>query len=313
MKSGRSISIQREQLVTNQGFSIVEVLLATSLLGLIITGFVGAFLYGQESTILSGNRAQAVYLAEGGVEAVRNIRDDDFSNLTDGNHGILIAGNEWSLSGTTDVTGIFTRQIEIETIDADRKTATSTVTWQQNQQRQGSVSLVARFNNWQEAVSQAGGFVMTTSGATIGGGGNKELQGMTIENTGDIEAVIDKITVTWDNSKLIEEIKIDNARVWKHNNEGTPNGKQVSGTELNIEDFTLSVGSGVLDINKFKFDGNMENTIFTILFTFGDGSTKEITVDLSAGAGCGTQTDYLTIDTSGASIGGGGDKELQGM
>ncbi|MBL1434246.1 hypothetical protein COB87_001590 [Candidatus Wolfebacteria bacterium] len=312
MKQDQSILLQKERLVTNQGFFLVEALLATSLFALIITGFVGAFLYGQESTMLSGNRAQAVFLAEEGLEAVRNIRDDNFSNLTDGNHGITISGNEWVFAGTTDVQDIFTRQIEIGTIDTDRKIATSTVLWQQNQQRQGSVSLVAYFNNWQDTTSQSTGFVVATTSAAIGGGGDKELQGITVENTGSTEIVIDTITVTWDNSKLIEEIKIDTTRVWKHDNEGTPNGKQVSGTELDIEDFTLSVGSGVLDIDKFKFDGDMEDTIFTILFTFGDGSTKEITVDLSPGAGCGTQTDYLIIDTSGASI-SGGNREIQGV
>jgi prepilin-type N-terminal cleavage/methylation domain-containing protein len=315
MKQGQSTSIQKEQLAINQGFSIVEVLLAVSIFALIVTGFVGAFLYGQEATMLSGNRAQAVFLAEEGLEAVRNIRDDDFSNLTDGNHGIFVSGNEWAFLGTIDVNGIFMRQIEIETIDINRKVATSTVTWQQNQQRQGSVSLVAYFSNWQETVSQSKGFVIATTSAAIGGGGNKELQGITIENTGDIEAVIDKITITWDNSNLIEEIKIDNTRVWKHNNEGDPNGRQPSATEIDIVNFALPVSSGVFDIDKFKFNGDMTGTVFTILFTFADGSTAQSIVDLSGGGGptCGTQANDLTIDTSGANIGGGGNKELRGI
>ena len=315
MKQDQSTSAQKEQLATNQGFSIVEVLLATTIFALAVTGFVGAFLYGQESTVLSGNRAQAVFLAEEGLEAVRSIRDDDFSNLTDGNHGIFVSGNEWIFSGALDVSGIFTRQIEIETIDANRRAATSTVTWQQNQQRQGSVSLAAYFNNWQETVSQSKGFIIATSSAEIGGGGNKELKGITIENTGDVEAVIDKITVTWDNGNLIEEIKIDNTRVWKHNNEGSPNGRQSSATEIDIVDFALPVSSGIFDIDKFKFNGDMDGSVFTVLFTFTDGSTAQSTVDLSGGGGstCGTQADDLSVDISGANIGGGGNKELRGV
>jgi len=313
LKNNKLISYN---LQANKGFSLIEALLAASIFTLIVTGFVGAFLYGQESTVLSGNRARAVFLAEEGLEATRNIRDDSFSNLTDGNHGIAVSGNEWVFSGTTDVNGIFTRQIEIGTIDISRKIATSTVTWQQNQQRQGSVSLTTYFNNWQEVVSQSKGFAIATSSAAIAGGGNKELRGITIENTGDIEVVIDKITVTWDNSNLIEEIKIDNTRVWKHNNEGTPNGRQPTGTELDIEDFILGVGSGVFDIDKFKFNGDMTSAVFTVLFTFGDGSTAQSTVDLSGGGGgpsCGTESSDFTVDISGANIGGGGNKELRGI
>ncbi len=46
------------------------------------------------------------------------------------------------------MTDIFTRQIIISTIDTKRKSVTANVTWQQNQQRSGLVSLVTRITNW---------------------------------------------------------------------------------------------------------------------------------------------------------------------
>ena len=120
---------------------------------------------------------------------------------------------------------------------------------------------------------QADDLTVDISGAGIGGGGNKELQGVTAQNTGTGSITIDKITLTWTNSQLIEEIKIDNTRVWKHNNEGTPDGRQPTGTEIDIIDHIIS--SGVTDtVNKFKFNGNMTGDTFTIIFTMGDGSTK---------------------------------------
>ena len=121
MKIDQSTLIQKEQLVTSRGFSLVEVLLAVSIFTLIVTGFAGAFLYGQESTVLAGNHVRATFIAEEGLEIIRNIRDASFTNLVDGTHGLAVSGNQWVLSGSSDITDIFTRQITISTIDADTK------------------------------------------------------------------------------------------------------------------------------------------------------------------------------------------------
>lgn len=147
--------MQKEQLVTNQrGFSLVEVMLSTSVFVLLVTALVGAYLYGQEATMLAGNRTRATLLAEEGLEAVRNIRDAGFTNLTDGTHGLTTTGNQWNLSGTSDVADIFTRQVIISSVDAKRKSVTANVTWQQNPQRTGLVSVINRTTNW---IAPAGG------------------------------------------------------------------------------------------------------------------------------------------------------------
>ncbi len=141
----------------NFGFSVVEVILASSIFILLVTALVGAYLYGEESTILAGNRASAVFLADEGLEAVRNIRGEgsagSFNSLTNGMHGLATSSNEWIFSGSSDVTDIFTRTVEIGTVDSFRKNATSTVTWQQNAQRSGTVLLVTRFTDWLSVVS----------------------------------------------------------------------------------------------------------------------------------------------------------------
>ena len=133
---------------SQRGFSLVEVLLAVSIFGLIVTGLIGGLIYGQQSTALAGQRARAVMLADEGLEAVRNIRDENFSNLTDGPFGLTTTGNQWNLSGSSDVTDIFTRQIVISTVDAKRKNVTANVAWQQNPQRTGQVQVVTYLTNW---------------------------------------------------------------------------------------------------------------------------------------------------------------------
>jgi len=138
------------------GFSLVEVLLAVSIFGLIVVALVGGLIYGQESTAVAGARSRAVMLADEGLEAVRNIRDESFANLPDdGPHGLTILSNKWSFSGSSDTTDdIFTRTITISTVDANRKQVTSTVSWQQTPQRTGSVTLTTYFTAW---VNPAGG------------------------------------------------------------------------------------------------------------------------------------------------------------
>jgi len=109
-------------------------------------------------------------------------------------------------------------------------------------------------------------------------GGQKKLEGITLENIGFSDVMIDTITVAWDNSNLIEEIRIDKKKVWSWTKKGpgAPQGKQPSGTEIDIQDFRLVVGSGVKKIDRLKFNNDMTGATFSILFSMADGSTKTI-------------------------------------
>ena len=141
-------SMQKEPSVT-KAFSLVEVLLSGAVFALLVTALVGAYLYGEESTALAGNRARAVFLAEEGLEAVRNIRDADFANLSNGTYGLAVSGGQWSFSGSSDTSGMFTRTVTISSAGTNRKDVAVSVSWQQNAGRTGQVSLVSRFTGWQ--------------------------------------------------------------------------------------------------------------------------------------------------------------------
>ncbi len=143
-----------------RGFALIEILLSISVFVLIVTGLIGAVIYGQDSTRLAGARNRAVALAEEGLEAVRNIRDENFNNITNGTYYLSTSGNQWSLvTSPVDTTDIFTRQITIADLspsDPNKKNVTSTVTWTQNQQRSGTVTLNSRLTFWQKVVSTLG-------------------------------------------------------------------------------------------------------------------------------------------------------------
>lgn len=133
-----------------KGFLAVEMLLATGILSILVMAIVGVVLFGEEGTVLAGARNRATLLADEGLEAVRNMRDSSFSNMANGPHGLTVSDNQWAFSGTSDTTDIFTRQIVIadSTVSASFKLVTATITWQQNLQRAGSVSLVTEMTNW---------------------------------------------------------------------------------------------------------------------------------------------------------------------
>lgn len=141
------------KLLNQKAFSLIEVLLAVAAFGLVVTGLTGLYIYGRESSALAGNRQRATFLAEEAQEAVRNIRDQNFANLTDGTYGLSLAGNQWSLSGSSDTNSGFTRQIVITTIDANTKEIAVTINWQQNLQRPGTVTTTSRLTNWRVAAA----------------------------------------------------------------------------------------------------------------------------------------------------------------
>jgi Tfp pilus assembly protein PilV len=131
-----------------RGFSPIELLLAATIFGMLVTTLVGAIIFGRNSTASSGDRARAVYVAEEGVEAVRNIRDGaGFASLADGTYGLAQSGGVWTLSGASDTVGIYNRSVTVATIDTKRKNITTNVTWPQASGN-GSVSIVTRITNW---------------------------------------------------------------------------------------------------------------------------------------------------------------------
>lgn len=130
------------------GFSIVEVLLAATIFSMLTVALVGILSLGEEASVLGGERSRAVFLSEEGLEAVRNIRDESFANLADGSYGLVKLANQWTFAGAPDVNGIFSRTVNISTINPNTKLIISIVNWRQNLQRSGNVALTTYLTNW---------------------------------------------------------------------------------------------------------------------------------------------------------------------
>jgi len=140
------------KLVRQAGFSVIEVLLAVSVFGMLVTAISGAVVYGRSSPAESGNHQRASLLAEEGIEATRNIADAAYGNLVDGTFGLVQNGTQWTLSGSSDTDGFFTRTVTVSTVSTNHRLITSTVTWPQTGGGTGSVTLTARITNWAAAL-----------------------------------------------------------------------------------------------------------------------------------------------------------------
>lgn len=153
---------------SQNGQSLVEVVLVTFLFGVLGTGLLATLLSssfvssrGVEYSLGSG------YIQEA-IEAVRSIRNRDWSELTSGTHGLTTAAGYYDFAGTSDALdgGRFTRTITIEdayrtggltgdlavsgTLDAATKKVTVNVTWEVPAGLTKNIDAVFYVTNWDQ-------------------------------------------------------------------------------------------------------------------------------------------------------------------
>ena len=140
----------------NKGQSLLELIIAIGIFVAVIGGLSFFIFDNYISGRLSYEITQANFLAEEGIEAIKSIRDNNFGDLTVGNHGLTISNGHWILQGTEeDLSSQITagrRVNEIENIDQDRKKITTKVTWQFLESRTEEVKLVTYLTNWSKII-----------------------------------------------------------------------------------------------------------------------------------------------------------------
>lgn len=136
----------------SNGFSLIEIILSSGLLAIFALAFLGVLGFSQESTLRAGQRGRAIFLAEEGIEAVRSIRDENFTILTIGDHGIT-STSKWNLTNQPEILENFTRTITITDVNSQTKQVNSQVVWKQSGGNQVSISFVTLFTDWRTATS----------------------------------------------------------------------------------------------------------------------------------------------------------------
>jgi prepilin-type N-terminal cleavage/methylation domain-containing protein len=138
-----------------KGQTLIELLIAIGIFVIAVTGLAYFILDSYVAGRLTEEITVANFLAKEGIEAARSIRDNDWSILSVGEHGLMISGNNWVFSGTEEdvsyLLGKGTRKIIIEEfspVDPDRKKITSRISWEFTPARNQDVQLVTYFTNF---------------------------------------------------------------------------------------------------------------------------------------------------------------------
>lgn len=107
----------------NKGITIIEIIIviAISTIALFVMGTIS--LYFLTNIIESSSYQKAFSFTEEGIEIVKSIRDNDWSNISGLNPNIdyrpVISGNSWILEQGNENIDIFTRKIVFENVNRD--------------------------------------------------------------------------------------------------------------------------------------------------------------------------------------------------
>lgn len=151
-----------------KGIALVEILVVITIISLAMFSLYELLLISRQVTSREQRRTQALALAQEGLEAVRNIRDQDWSDniapLTpDTTYYLTLSGSAWVLTAVNPgpIDSLFTRTITFDTVsrdsnsnisaagsdDPNTRQATSTVTWLDRGENR-SVSLSTYLTNF---------------------------------------------------------------------------------------------------------------------------------------------------------------------
>lgn len=149
-----------------KGFSLIELLFAGAIFVVFATGIIEVLLFGLETDRLGEETTIATQYAASGLEALRSLEAKNFNDLsiTDAT-GIARDNGDWTLSGTNNTFGKYTRVIKIEEVrrsgdgnidegggdaDPDTKKVSVTVSWKVTPSRSNEVVLDTFLTRWKQ-------------------------------------------------------------------------------------------------------------------------------------------------------------------
>lgn len=179
------MNYKRSTINNQQGFSVIEVILAAALFMIFSTGAMVVVLQGFSGNQLGAEETIANQFAAEGVEAIKSIKNQAFANLINTNAtGVTRNAGVWALNGTQDILTSgknYTRVIKIEdvfrdasgnivgagTLDTLSKKITATASWNASPTRNNSVVLTTYLTDWRRPLTPPrGGVLVYGNGGT---------------------------------------------------------------------------------------------------------------------------------------------------
>lgn len=154
------------------GFLLVEALIGIAVFAIFLAAVGTTLLYGQENTIMAGNRIRATTVSARGIEAARAVRDGSFASLSPGTYGATIgAGGLWTLVATPQtVTGSFVSTVTLTASGSDWMRVDSRTAWKHGYARSGAVLLSTDLFDWRGTSARGDWRSLTVDGTFQPGG-----------------------------------------------------------------------------------------------------------------------------------------------
>jgi len=288
-----------------KGQSSVEIIIALAILLIFISGVLVLFFYSVDNIRQSAEIDQARNLAREGLEAVRSIAEEDWSNLNNGSYDVEYTSGHWQFTAPNSYLwlGKYHRQIDISSLyrdsstcelkesgdleDTDIKKIVSVVSWEFKGKTK-IVSYPTYLTNWRNPLVECpsggggGGSGGQASALTFDGSSSSRdeyisgvnllvtIDGFKVTNDSTDPVVIDKVQVFVDKTSMrIFSFSINGWIRWWNFFSPKP-----SGTILDINNYTLSPGE-TADIRMDFFTSEHGPVTFSINFIMEDGTEKE--------------------------------------
>ena len=95
------------------GQSVVEIILAVAVFSIIASGVVVLGVGTLQGYLRTQDESRAIEIVQEGMDAVRSIRDRNWSSLSVGSHGLSDTGGLWVFSGVSEIVGKYTRTVTV--------------------------------------------------------------------------------------------------------------------------------------------------------------------------------------------------------
>ncbi len=265
--------MKKEYSHTNKGFSLVEIIVSVAVFLVFVIPITDTVVNSKIQIRSSVNKSKATYLADEALEVLRNLRDIDFSNLIDGDHGLGVVNSQWSLIGNSDTTDIFTRVVNISTISETQKEISASVSWSDQISSFNLITHNTYLTDWRKITpancADQASFMDVEIIEVDLINKDKTVTGISFGSTApNCDIIVDKISIDYDGKEKLQEIFIDDSSVWT--------GNSKSGDINDILDFTIIPQQSDTS-SEYKFNKKMKNKTLTITYIMLDGTTKVIT------------------------------------
>ena len=152
------------------GFGIIEIIVAMGLFLIFAGAGTTSIIQSFNTNRLGDEESEATFYAQEGIEAVRSIKNQQWTNLTDSTNGLDNSGGTWAFSGSSDTNGRFTRVVTLiqaerdgngdivasgGIADTDTFKVISTVTWDFTPTRNNTVDVITYLTQFEKAISSA--------------------------------------------------------------------------------------------------------------------------------------------------------------